>query len=287
MIKPMLLHETDAPFDDPAYCYQLKWDGIRCIAVKASARVRLWSRHGKEMTSQFPEVVAAIAGMTAEQAILDGELVALTPDGRPDFYAVMQRHGQGRAERIARAARTQPATFMAFDVLEVDGRLVTTLPLRERQPILESIVRPGPSLALVESWPGTSGNAAAKAVADRDLEGIVAKRLDSPYRLDTRSKDWLKVKFWHRAECTILALRREPFGSLVGEAGRPVAMVELGWRPDDRRVLYGLLEELREREEGGLVWLTPALKCRVRYRLTPDGKIREPLFDGWPAAEAA
>ena len=230
----------------------------------------------------FPEVAAGItSGLSADGAVLDGELVVLAGDGRPDFYAVVDRHSQGRAERIRRAAERKPATFMAFDLLESSCRSITDLPLRQRELRLASILRPGHAVQLVESWPGPSGLAAAQAVLDRDLEGLVAKRLDSRYYLDTRSPDWRKLKFWHTAEMTMLALRHDPFGVLVGEPGSPRAMVELGWRPTDRQVLRGLLPDLRDRESDGMVWLKPLLRCQVHYRVTPEGRIREPVFKGF------
>lgn len=289
MIQPMLLQTTPRAFDQDGWVWQLKWDGIRCIGIKVDGTWRLFSRHAKEMTLQYPEVVAGLtAAVEADDVILDGELVSLLPDGRPDFHKVMGRHAMVDAHRIRMAASQTPGTFMVFDVLQAGGHSLTALTLRDRQAWQEKIVRPNDHVRLVESWPGMLGTAYASAVAQHGLEGMVAKCLDSTYRPGHRTHDWLKLKFWETAEVTLLAVRRHPFAALAGKPdGAPIAWVELGWGPDDRKVIFALLGQLQSHEEKGVVWLHPYLQCRIRHRINPDGTVREPVFDGFIVAAPA
>ncbi|HWI50741.1 MAG TPA: hypothetical protein VNT01_01200 [Symbiobacteriaceae bacterium] len=281
MLKPMLLTDGRQPFDDPAWLWEVKWDGIRCVAVKSAGAARLYSRHQREMTAQFPETVRALAGLPA--GIYDGELVCLAGDGRADFYQVMERHGLQDGRRISRAAMTAPATFMAFDLIEHAGRRVTGLPLTDRKELLSALTWTGDGAQLVETFPGTAGSALFSAVGARDVEGIVGKRCSSIYRLDHRSTDWLKVKAWRTQEVTILGVRWEPeFGALVGApGGAPLCVVELGWTPADRSALARLVPELAPRRHGDMTWVNPVLRARIRYRVTPTGKLREPVWDGF------
>lgn len=287
MIKPMLLTDAGpAAKADPDWLWEVKWDGIRCVAARQGARVRLWSRHQREMTAQFPEVVAGLEGALKADGILDGELVCLAPDGRADFYEVMSRHGLQAASRISRAARATPATFMAFDVVETSARRVTDLPLTERKAILSDLVRPADAVQLVESFPGPTGPALLEAVAARDVEGIVGKRLASTYRLDHRSADWVKVKAWRASEVTVLGIRWEPeFGVLVGAPGQaPLCAVELGMTSTDRAALARLVPELAPSRQGAVTWLAPVLRAQIRHRVTPAGRIREPVWSGFMLA---
>lgn len=287
MIKPMLLSDAGpVAFTDPEWLWEVKWDGIRCLAVKAGARVRLWSRHQREMTRQFPEVVAGLEAALRADGIFDGELTCLAGDGRSDFYEVMGRHVLRDDTRIARAAITTPATFMAFDVIEMAGERTTSMPLAHRKVALADLVRPVSAVQLVESFPGSAGLALLQAVAARDVEGIVGKRLASTYRLDHRSTDWVKVKAWRERTLSILGIRFEPeFGVLVGEPGAaPLCVVELGWTPTDRAALVRMLPELAPRRLGGVTWISPVLRARIRYRVTPAGRIREPVWSGFALA---
>jgi bifunctional non-homologous end joining protein LigD len=179
-------------------------------------------------------------------------LICLAPDGRVDFYEVMSRHGLHDACRNRRAARTTPATFMGFGVIEAGARRVTGQSLTERNAILADLVRPAGAVQLVESFTGAEGQPLLRAVASRDVEGIVRKRLASMYRLDHRSTDWVKVKAWRTSEVAVLGIRWAPeFGVLVGAPGQaPLCAVELGMTPTDRAALARLVPELTPRRQG-------------------------------------
>lgn len=286
MYKPMLLHTAHEPFADDGWLWQLKWDGIRCIAVRSGGPVRLFTRHQRDITAQFPEVAAELDGQLACNAVLDGELICLS-GGKPDFYRVLRRQGLTAADRIGLAAAREPAVLMLFDAMALDGRQLVHRPIEERQIALQKAVSPGHCIALAESFPGDQGPALAEVVKQHDLEGIVAKRRGSRYRFDHRSQDWLKWKVWRRATLPILGIRHDKPGVLVSLPGQSPVSVELGWRPVDRRFLRQMTPLLAERRTGDITWIKPLVEARIRYRLTPGGQLREPVFDGFAVARSA
>ncbi len=283
MLHPMLLTDAPTAFNDPNWLWEMKFDGIRCLAVIHAGDVQLLTRRCKDMTAQFPEVSTALRTLIAGQpAILDGELICPAADGRPDFFPVIRRLGLSDPVRITRAAVGHPACLLVFDVLELGGTRLTAKPLEERKAILAAALPPSPTVQVVPTWPGTAGCTLAETVAARDLEGLVAKRLGSPYRPGARSRDWIKVKQWKQAELTLLAVRHKPFGCLVGQpGGPPLGVVELGWQAEDMQVIMRLLPDLKNREAGGLIWLKPYLRLQIRHRTTPQGQLREAVFAGF------
>ncbi len=179
----------------PAWQHEIKWDGVRLLADVRDGTVMLRTRSGRDVSAGFPEF-AALADV-APDALFDGEAIAWL-DGVPVFSRVVDRVHIGDDERgrasAARRAAQRPATFMVFDLLRLDGLDITSLPLRERRQALESIWSPGPTRSLSTTY--ADGPALWTASAAQGLEGVVSKRLDSPYLPGTRSKDWLK--FPHR-----------------------------------------------------------------------------------------
>jgi bifunctional non-homologous end joining protein LigD len=202
---------------------------------------------------------------------------------KADFYEVMGRHGLRDEQRIARAAVATPATFIGFDVIETAGQRRTALPLVDRKVILADLVRPANwSHRSLDQW----GRRCSKRWQPGIWRALSASGYLSSYRLDHRSTDWVKVKTWRTRQVTILGVRFEPkFGVLVGEpGGSPLCVVGLGWTPTDRSALVRLLPELSPRQQGDVTWVKPVLQARIRYRVTPTGRIREPVWSGFALA---
>jgi bifunctional non-homologous end joining protein LigD len=182
----LLSSSRTVPLGD-RWIYELKWDGFRGVVTIADGTFDLRSRHGTDMRLWFPELAALVPHL-GRNVVLDGEVVALADDGRPDFYRLRRLH----------------PTFVAFDVLQLDGRDVTTLPLRDRHALLAEILVDAPPLVM-RSRPFADGIALLAEAERLGLEGIVAKRSDEPYHRGDRVRHWVKVKTSHgRAE----ALRR-------------------------------------------------------------------------------
>jgi bifunctional non-homologous end joining protein LigD len=274
------------------WAFELKWDGVRAIAVTRDRKLRLYARSGAEVTVAYPEL-AGLADAIPD-AVLDGEVVVLH-DGRPSFAALAERmHVRGQ-ERAAALAGTIPVTYMVFDLLQLDGEELTELPYERRRERLEEAVVPGPRWLVPPSFP--DGPATLAAAEEHALEGVVAKRLGSVYRPGHRSPDWVKVKReetgdfvvggWRPGERTLGALligspvpggltyRGRVGGGISGAAERSLLAA---LRPLETTA-SPFVEELPRDDARGAHWVRPELVVEVKYgNRTPDGRLRFPRF---------
>ncbi len=193
-LAPMLaVAADDLPRDDEHWAYEMKWDGMRVLVTVEGGRVRLTSRTGNDVTGRFPELRPLGEALGAIEAVLDGEVVALDASGRPRFERLQPRIHVAAPAKARQLAAQDPVVVMLFDVLWLEGHLTVSLPYRERRALLERLHLAGPRW---QTPPAHYGNGAAVLDTSRDLglEGIVAKRVDSPYRPGERSDAWRKVK---------------------------------------------------------------------------------------------
>jgi bifunctional non-homologous end joining protein LigD len=211
-LEPMLATLARAVPEGSEWVYEVKWDGFRGLCFLKDRELRIVSRNGNLLNAQFPELLQLPQSISANTAVIDGEIVAFDSNGRPSFSLMQQRTGfVPSADRV----RT-PVTLVAFDLLYLNGYGLRDVPLSQRQKLLRSIVRIAPNLRISESFSG-KGQEVLNAVRELGLEGIVAKRLDSRYE-SGRSRCWMKVKFSSQQEfviCGFTTTRRKPFSSLV------------------------------------------------------------------------
>jgi bifunctional non-homologous end joining protein LigD len=275
---------SDLPRDDESWAYEMKWDGYRAIVGLDGGRMRIASRRGNDVTPRYPELDGLAAGVGVD-AILDGELVVLDEHGHASFQAIQQH--------------LAPAVFVCFDVLSVDDRDVTALPWQERRLLLERIGLSG------ERWqtsPATIGDGArARAAAEElEFEGVVCKRLDSPYLPGRRSPAWRKVKTTKGQELVIggwlpgAGRLADTLGSVlvgyhdgVGGPLRYAGRVGSGFKDDDRDAMQ---RSLRRRETSPFdpapkikdaVWVEPDCVAQVKFtEWTSDAVLRQPVFLG-------
>lgn len=269
-IKPMLLHKSDTvPEGD--YIHQLKFDGFRCLlSYDQDQGVKLFTRHQNECTRQFPEMQHL--GITAVNAVLDGEMVVLGEDAKPCFEHVMERF----LTRKGSTKKGLPAIFMAFDILYLNGEDVTQRPLVERLKLLSEVVQPNEYISVVESF--NDGESLFNATVNMDLEGIVSKRMDSPYRLDTRSADWLKVKNYQYDVVEIGGIRKGEFAWSILKNGRYVGTCEFV-PPNERKAFYQIAKQIVQKEDNNWIYLEPLIKCKVKFQCwTKKGLMRSPSF---------
>lgn len=188
-VEPMLLGEVKQPFSDPAWTFELKVDGYRILAGIEPGRVRLKSRQGTDATRWFAEVTRGLAQLAPGPHILDGEVAVLDDLGRSDFEALQTR---------ARVRGWRPGlpnvVYIVFDVLVYSGLDVRAHPLHRRRALLQAMLDPLPPATLFSIDIPGEGEKLFEAALQLKLEGIVAKRLESPYRSGERSLDWLKIK---------------------------------------------------------------------------------------------
>ncbi len=202
VVEPMRALSSDHPPKGDSWSFELKWDGMRVVAFVESGVIRLQGRSLKDVTDQYPELRSLGESLADHDVVLDGEVVALDEEGRPSFRRLQQRMNVGPREAARRISRTVPVTYMVFDVLYADGRMTTGLPYAERRSLLQSLDVNG---ALWQTPSAHVGDGPALLASTRDtgLEGLVAKRVDSPYESGRRSRSWLKIKNFRRQEFLI------------------------------------------------------------------------------------
>ena len=301
MLAPMLAEGGYRAFDDEGWRFEPKLDGIRTLAYVATEGTRLVSRTGRDQTAIYPELDNLARFVNALHAVIDGEVVAADEQGRPSFERLQQRMNLSAPKDVEKARRKVPVVLFAFDLLWFDGRDLTREPLEERRRLLEEIVTvTGPmALTFVVDGEGTSFFHSAKQLG---FEGIVGKRLGSPYLPGRRTKDWRKIKATNQQDCLILGWtpgtgsRGATFGALLLGAYRDGELVWIGQVGTGFTdgVLRDLMKHLASLEMSeppiadpelaavkGARWVRPELVCEVEYlEMTRVGKLRAPSFKG-------
>jgi bifunctional non-homologous end joining protein LigD len=290
---------------EPGWGYEFKWDGVRVIADVARGRARLSSRNLKDMTASYPEL-AALADLAGDRRlVLDGEIVALDPARDAPSFARLQLR-MHVAKPTAQLLATVPVQLYLFDVLEVDGHAIVDEPYQRRRQVLDELGLAGP---LVQTPPwftdADRGQDLLAAAREAGLEGVVAKRLRSPYRPGRRSPDWIKTPLQRTTEAVVVgwrpgAGRREGMiGALVlgayDDHGRFVHIGDVG-TGFTQQALRQIADQLAPlaRDTSPLDvppprgyardarWVEPTLVGEVVYRtLSPDRRLRHPSWRGW------
>jgi len=297
-LRPMLAEPKDAPFSGEGWIFELKYDGYRLLARRRGAKAALSYRSGDDATSLFPEVVKAIEMLPAD-AVVDGEVVVLAPDGRPSFQALQQRAQLARPQDIQRASVERPATFFAFDLLSVGGLDLRPLPLADRKRILATLVpRLGP-VRFADHVEGR-GEDLWREVNARGLEGIVAKRADAPYRSGVRSGAWQKIRVARTGAFAVVGFTAPRgsggrFGALLlavreGDGWRFAGSVGSGFTERQIDELHARLAARARRtppcagpvpKGRGNTWVEPEVVVEVRFKeWTEEGLLRHPVFLG-------
>ena len=294
---------AERPFSDPAWLYEIKYDGVRVLADRRGDRVTLYGRSGQDTTSRYPEIVRALRALPVDRFVIDGEIVALDDAGRPSFQRLQPRMALTDPRDIELAARRQPAVGVFFDCLLLDDRDLRRRPLVERKECLRLLVPPlGP--VRYGDHVAEEGRAFFEAASAQRLEGIVAKKARSVYA-GGRTRDWIKIKCQKRQEFVIGGYTdpqgaRGHFGALhLGLYDGPAAARRLVYVSKvgtgfDQAGLAAIWARLRPLDratppfEAGAVptgrghhWVEPRLVCEVRFTdWTEDGGLRHPTFLG-------
>ncbi|MFD0275118.1 non-homologous end-joining DNA ligase [Kitasatospora sp. NPDC127111] len=291
---PMLATLSDRRDFDDGWVFERKLDGVRVLAERDQRRVRLLSRGGKPLDATYPEVVDALAAQAGRDFAVDGEMVALR-DGRTDFSLLQQRIGL--TEPAAVRASPVKVTYYLFDLLRLDGRDTTRLPLRTRKALLRDALAFRPPLRFTPHR-NHDGHDLLDAACARGWEGLIAKRADARY-VHRRSTDWLKLKCAGGQEFVIGGFT-EPAGSRVGfgalllgyhrDGGlRYAGKVGTGWDTATLRALRGRLDALEQRtspftgevRERSAHWVRPELVAQIGFtEWTRDGLLRHPRYLG-------
>jgi len=298
-LAPMLAASAQAPFSDPAFLYEPKLDGYRCLAFRRDGKVRLLSRRGLDQSAQFPEIVAAVQDQVLDDFVLDGEIVAHDQTGRPSFNA-LQNRAQLKGEReIAVAQLSAPCVLYVFDVLHLCGMNLRGADYRSRKRYLGQCVLPSQHLQILPATEA-DGEKFYAAALEAGFEGVVAKARDSRYETGVRSPAWLKIKASQSGEFLVCGYtvgkgdRARTFGALFlgyrdpsGEL-LPAGRVGSGFDEDSLGALAARLKSLEAKHhpfarepavDVPVVWVKPELVAEVKFaEWTPDGSLRAPVF---------
>jgi bifunctional non-homologous end joining protein LigD len=297
-IRPMLA-KTGEAFDDENYFFEPKWDGLRAILFFHLGRIELQNRNLRDATPSYPELQKISDRIRAKTAILDGEVVVLREDGIPDFGRLQARFGVDDAKRVGVLAKTTPVTYVAFDLLHVNGQDIITQSLMERKRRLKRMVQEGPYL-LYGDHIEAEGTHFFKEATSRGFEGVIAKESQSQYVPGLRTDYWIKTKKIETTDCVVVGFnegegaRVSTFGSLIlaayDENGKLRHIGNVGGGLSNKT-----LKDLRKKlsrivtktatVEGSVdsptpvTWVKPRLVVEVAYMaVTADGRLRFPRF---------
>jgi DNA ligase D-like protein (predicted ligase) len=299
MLATLVAH----PFTDPGWLYERKLDGERTLAVRRGTDVRLYSRNELDISSQYPEVVAALEAQRRRDLVIDGEVVAFDPNDQTSF-ALLQRR-MHVAHPSPSLLSSVPVVYFVFDVLVAGGKDLRSLGTLDRKERLRSLLVFADPLRFTEHRLGDGEGFYAEACRS-GWEGLIAKRADAPYR-PGRSKDWLKLKCVNEQEFVIGGFT-EPKGSRVGFGALLLGYFEgdelrYGGKVGtgfDRATLRELTTRLRAIERDGkpftglgvprkgVHFVDPVLVAQIAFsEWTPDGQLRHPRFLGIRQDKAA
>jgi bifunctional non-homologous end joining protein LigD len=302
-VEPMLAQTEATPFSRAGWVFELKYDGYRVIASADDNRGALHYRSGIDASAAFPEITRTLAALPYRNIVIDGEVVVLDDDARPNFQRLQKRALLVRSRDVDSAMRDHPVVLYAFDILGFEDFDLRSLPLLERKRILRELLPTAGAVRYAEHIE-TEGLALWKHIEALGLEGFVAKRADSTY-VAGRTPAWLKVRIEHTADLVVVGYTepegtRASFGALhlaawvPAQDDAPAGLVyvgRVGTGFDERALgrLRARLEPLRIEAPaftGGLeqrgtahTWTRPEVIVEVRFKhVTDDGMLRHPVF---------
>ncbi|MFB8757347.1 non-homologous end-joining DNA ligase [Streptomyces nigra] len=302
LIPPMLATPGKLPpaAQDARWAYETKQDGQRAVLyAEGDGALLLRARSGDDITAAYPELLPLGEALAGRPAVLDGEILALDDEGRADFQLLQSRMGLAHAPaKAARMAARTPVHLVLFDVMHLGGRSLLDLPYSRRRGRLEELGLDGPSWSTPSALVG-HGAEALEATRAHGLEGLVCKRLDSPYESGVRSRSWIKIRNMLSEDVVVGGwlpgkgrLTGLPGALLVGQYTaartlRYVGGVGTGWSEAERAELAGLLRAAATDEcpfdpvprVADARWVAPRLVGEVRYSVrTRSGMLRQPSW---------
>ncbi len=296
---PMLASLPEGSFSKAGWIYEPKMDGMRAIAIVKDGSCQLVSRRALPISNQYPSLAEEIRKLTICDAIIDGEIIALNELGRPSFQHLQQRMNLIRQADINRAEQAVPAYYFVFDLVYAAGYDLCGMKLSERKAILKEVLQQSDKVRHLTHFTD-DGVAAYEVCVDNGFEGIVAKRLESPYEPGRRSAYWTKVKAQQTDEFVVggftagTGSRSPTFGALLlgayDESNNFVYCGSVGTGFDERllREMLRRMEPLKQPkhpflkrpdEKKDVTWLSPQIVVEIKFMdWTRDGHLRTPVF---------
>ena len=314
-IEPMKAKLVEKPPAAGVWIYELKFDGIRLIAVKRDKKVSLLSRNQNDLSARFPEIVEAMENLPARECVIDGEVVALDEEGRSSFQLLQAREmlATGRVRPNGGEGRKSPIYFYAFDLLQLEGKSMTGLPLEARKSVLEKLCAGMGDPIRYSSAIGSDPKRLLEEVKRRGLEGIIGKQRNSVYEAGRRSGAWIKLKCVNEQEFVVGGYTppqgaRKHFGAILvgyyddnklvfagkvgtGFTAKSLSMLHKKFRTEERDDCPFV--DLPSKQNGQWVqgitpsmmrkmhWVNPKFVAQIKFaEWTRDGKLRAPVFLG-------
>jgi len=302
-IHPMLATAEAEAFDNPDWLFEIKWDGYRAVSFIQNGKLRLVSRNQNDLTAQFPELRDLVKFVKAENAILDGEIVALDEQGRSSFSLMQQRTGFRAHGRRVPGQSGLPIAYYVFDLIYADGFDLRRVSLEDRKDALAKIISTNQVVRYSEHFV-ERGLALFEAAKQQGLEGILAKRRGSCYE-ERRTREWLKIKITQTIDCVVGGYTdpegsRQYFGSLVlglyNERRQLIHVGQVGTGFDQMKLkeVWQQLKKLETKQSlffgpvdaRQVHWVRPEVVCEVKFtewtHETTEGglKLRAPVFMG-------
>lgn len=288
-IEPMKAQLTDQPaFDSPDWIFEIKWDGYRAIAEINKSGNKLYSRNGLTFDKAYPKIFEGLKAIK-KHVIIDGEIVVFDENGKPSFQKLQNYKNTDKYAIV----------YFVFDILELQGRPLLSLPLIERKEILRKLL-PASNVIKYCDHVEDQGKVLFKEMQKMNLEGMIAKRKLSKYHIGKRTSDWLKIKNVRSQEAIIVGFTdpkgsRQYFGSLliaVKDKGKLVSIgnVGTGFNGKSLKDIHSRLKKIIRKTSPldvpvkgapDVTWVEPQLVCNIKFtEITDDGSVRHPVFLG-------
>ncbi|MFW6238293.1 MAG: hypothetical protein ACOC5A_03575 [Halanaerobiales bacterium] len=280
-LQPMLLTTEKKPFDSPEYFFEFKWDGFRCLAFINHDNLFLQSRNGNNLIDYFPALHKLPSLLAGNRVVLDGEICCITQDGKQEISLIQKK--------LRSKSSSHPATFITWDILHHDEEDTYGYPLKHRKKLLARTVKKQNSILQISPFYKQKGKKLFTTAEKENLEGIVAKKIDSPYQFK-RSDLWKKIKAW-KYTCALIGGYTERNSFLVGEKIENQlkyrGKVKNTLPEKERKALLSFLPRLEQKSppfyfaqklatgNDKIHWVDAKISCHIRYtELTPKGLFR-------------
>lgn len=314
-ITPMEPISCDIVKEGSEYIHEIKWDGIRGLVYLQNGQLNIYTKKGNERTAYYPELRVIYDEFKSDGIILDGEIVILDKNGIPSFYNSLVRESVKSEKNLKYYQTNFPINYIVFDVLKYKGRMLTNNPLQERKQLLAQLLKPLTNRSSVIHLPEiyTDGKALFENMKQKNMEGIVSKKINSFYLQGKHHDAWFKTKFTKKMLCII--------GGILWKLGEPNSLIlgvktiendklnyigkaSLGLKGSDLKLLKEYRDKIIQDEcpflensiEGmdtkgnELTWVSPLMTCWINFlELSNDGHLRHPKILGFtslPASEA-
>jgi bifunctional non-homologous end joining protein LigD len=297
-IKPMEPKSSEIIPEGKQWLAQVKWDGVRVLTYFDGKEVRLYNRKINERTRHYPEIANIKSYCKADSVILDGEVIALGNDGKPAFNQVLRRDLISKIEKIEIMRRNVPITYMIFDVPFYNGEWINGRPLQDRIDLLNKIIKPTPYVQLVTSH--DDGETLFNAIKQQGMEGVMMKKIDSPYIIGQKKDLWVKVKNYRDVIAVvggftlrdgivnaILLGMYDQEGKLfyIGHSGTG-KLAKSEWRELTERLHPLEIKEMpfvnKPERYKDAKWILPKFTVKIKFaEWTPDKILRQPSIQGF------